>query len=103
MITDERRKALRKAFPAKWWTIDADGRVSLGRVLDAPEVLPWLPAAKACTRCKQPAWTGTPRGRAEHPNCGGLFDRLTDQATADVLWMVLRAFPGTTVVDEVER
>lgn len=82
------------------WTHHEDGSISVGRVLDEPRPVTFLPAPKPCTRCKQPAVTGTPRGRAVHPGCEGWLDRLTDQAEEDVLWHLITTF-GVTTVEEL--
>jgi hypothetical protein len=101
MTLTDQRPTLRKLFPLSRWTHHPDGRITLGVLLDAPVALPWLPAPKPCSRCKQPSWSGTVRGRAVHPNCDApWFDRLTEEAYEDVVWMVTRALSVGSITEE---
>lgn len=48
-------------------------------LLDGQSQTQWLTEPKSCSKCRQPAWTATPRGRAVHDTCmklGVLPDHL---------------------------
>lgn len=89
----------RKLFPKAQWTHHADGSVTLGRILDEPDPVRVLDTYRPCTRCKQPTYIGTPRGRPVHPGCEGWLDRLTDEGMNNLLFD-LHAVLGTTSPSE---
>jgi hypothetical protein len=80
------QKLLRKLFPPARWTHHENGAITVGRILDAPVLLKFLDHEKPCSRCRTPATTGTPRGRAVHPGCDGTLDRLSESAFHALVW-----------------
>lgn len=57
----------------------------------------WLDQPKPCSRCKQPSWTATPRGRAVHDTCEGMLDTMPDEHLSRIIFGVA-AMLGATVV-----
>lgn len=66
--------------PTFWLCIHDGHLVShSGRLLlDGQPEQRWLTEPKPCSRCKQPCWTATPRGRAIHMSCGPQSDVMPD-------------------------
>lgn len=66
----------------EYWACLHDGELVVHPgelLLDGQRQTQWLTEPKPCSKCRQPAWTATPRGRAVHDTCmraGVLPDHL---------------------------
>lgn len=73
-----------------------------GNLLDGQKQHKTITTPKPCSKCKQPCWTTTPRGRAIHDTCEGFADVMPDE----VHWAVvfgIAADLGATLVTGNER
>lgn len=72
-----------------WVEQDSSGRLAhhVGTLLlDGQEASKVLDKPKPCTKCKQPSWAATVRGRARHDSCEGWTSVLTDEHYAAVVF-----------------
>lgn len=72
-----------------------------GNLLDEPRPYKDIVEPKACSVCKDPAYTTTPRGRGVHPSCEGRLDVLPDDLHWDVIFSMAETLGAEVVMDDV--